>query len=259
MTTTPFPHLSPELLRLEGDALLFWGDARARMQALLDLLAVWDLGVSAALERALLRIDGAVTAGLTALNLSRDTRAVVRVDRYGRGWIGRVTVDGNIHLAIDQVRHYVVEERQPDRIAHTLIHESLHARAPAAATRGAEAARWKGYQEGMVEGLARIVTGEQAGMRVLDPAYDFYVAGFRALAAVAGLDTEELWRVRPGQVRERFAATVDAVRRRRGARALDAEQLRRLGGMGDRVFAGDRTRDPPDERALAQRWELALR
>jgi hypothetical protein len=114
----------------------------------------------------------------------------------------------------------------------------------------------------MVEGLARMVTGECAGMRVLDPAYDYYVAAYRALADVARLNVQELWRalwrVRPGQVRERFAATVDAARRQRGAPALDPGQLRRLTGMGDRVFAGDRSRDPADERALTQRWGLVL-
>jgi hypothetical protein len=154
-------------------------------------------------------------------------------------------------------------ERQPDRVVHTLMHESLHARAPAAPTRAAEAAQWKGYQEGMVEGLARLVTGAGAGLRVLDPSYDFYVASYRALAFVAALDVEELlralWQARPGQVRVRFAVAVDNLRQRRGVPALDAERLRRLGGMGDRVFAGDRSRDPPDERALVQRWELVLR
>jgi hypothetical protein len=242
---------------------MLWGDAEARTQVLLDLLAAWDRDDSAALGRALLRLDSAVTAGLAALGLGRDPGAAVRLDRYARGWIGRVAIDGTIHLDVDQVRHYVVEERQPDRVVHTLVHESLHARAPATPARGAEAAQWKGYQEGMVEGLTRIVTGDRAGMRVLDPAYDFYVAAYRALAVVARLDLEELWRAlwraRPGQVRERFAETVDAVGRRRGAPALDAGQLRRLGRMGDRVFAGDRFRDPPDERGLIQRWEAALR
>ncbi len=228
MNVDPYPHLSPELRRLTGDALLLWGDANARAWALLDIVAAWDRGDGGSLERAVPRLDGAVAAGLAALNLPRDPGAAVRLDRYGRGWIGRVTVDGTIHLDVDQVRHYVAEERHPDRIVHALVHESL----------------------------------ERAGMRVLDPAYDYYVAAYRALADAARLNVEDLWRalwhVHPGQVRERFAATVDAARRRGDAPALDAGQLRRLAGMGDRVFAGDRFRDLVDERALTQRWELAL-
>lgn len=263
MDAYSYPNLSSELRSLVGDALQLWGDADARRRALLNLLAAWDRGDRVALERALLRVDGAMAAGLVVLNLRRDPGVAVQLGSFGRGWIGRVGLDGDIRLDMDQVRHYLLEAREPDRVIHTLVHESLHARAPAAATRGAEASQWKGYQEGMVEGLARCVTSERAGMRVLDPSYSFYVASYRALAAVAGLDVEALWRalwrVRPGEVRAWFTASVNAARQQLGAATLSAEQHRRLGGIGDRVFAGSRSDDRPDERALVRSWEVAFR
>jgi hypothetical protein len=186
--------ISPELLSLVSDALPIWTSADIRERSLSDVLLAWDRGDYAGAHHALARLDRAVVAGLEALGLGRDPGAALRLDHYGRGWIGRVAIDGAILLDVEEVRHFVAVEHVPDRIFHTLVHESLHARAPATAMRGAEAAQWKGYQEGMVEGLARIVTGERAGIRVPDPAYDYYVAAYRALAAAAGLGTEELWR-----------------------------------------------------------------
>ncbi len=63
----------------------------------------------------------------------------------------------------------------PERIFHTWVHEALHARRPASPNRKTEYARWPGYEEGMVEGLARVATGLKAGMTVEAPSYEFYV------------------------------------------------------------------------------------
>jgi hypothetical protein len=68
--------------------------------------------------------------------------------------------------------------------------ERLRGSSPA---RGA-ASMWRGFEEGMVEGLARSVTGTAAGITVADPSYVYYVEAYRALARVAGIDAERLWR-----------------------------------------------------------------
>jgi hypothetical protein len=227
------------------------------------MVTAWQRGDAVGLDRALRRVDQAVTAALDLLKLPRGPGAIVQIGHYGRGWIGRVALDGGIRLDAEQVRHFVFEERQPDRIFHTWVHESLHARAPAAATRGAEAERWKGYEEGLVEGLARLVTASAAGVKLTGTSYEFYVASYRALASAVGVDVENLWRelwsAKPGEVRAHFSAMVDLVRQRHGAAALDGDQRRRLGLVGDRVMATERANDDPSEIVLARLWEAVFR
>lgn len=73
------------------------------------------------------------------------------------------------------------------------------------------------------------MTGTAAGITVADPSYGYYVEAYRALARVAGIDAERLWRalwlVRPGDVRERFAAAVDAMRLAAGMPSLGTHKV----------------------------------
>ncbi|MGH2354537.1 MAG: hypothetical protein ACRDI2_25505 [Chloroflexota bacterium] len=170
-TQYPYPHLAPELRRLWGDALTLWADAAERAGALAAMLAAWDSTNDAALRQRVRRVDDAVRAGLAALDLPRDPAADVRLVSRGRTWIGRVEPDGTILIEVERVR-YCLGLGMVDRIFHAWVHESIHARRLASSGRSAESAAWAGYEEGMAEGLARIVTDTKAHLAVHDRSYE---------------------------------------------------------------------------------------
>jgi hypothetical protein len=258
----PYPHLALPLRRLAGDALALWGNARERRRALEAIIAAWDAADVPARDAAVLRVDIAILAGLEALGLPRDPGSRVAVGSFGRSWIGRAAVDGTILLDVDWLRYGVIAISEPDRIFHTWVHESLHARRPSSAGRGPESAAWMGYEEGAVEGLARLVTGVQAGMDVKDPGYEHYVAAYRSLAQAGGFEPERLWRVlwahHPGEVRRHFGAAVGAARQERHALPLNPDQQSRLMAVADRVFASGRLNDRPNIAVLTRIWEVVF-
>lgn len=253
-------HLAPELRRLAGDALLLWADASERGQALNALVDAWSRADAAGLRATAARIDAAVAAGLEALRLPRDPGVRVDVGSYNRRWIGHVGADGTMAIDVDRVRRHLAAGGGPERIFHTWVHEALHARQPAAPTRSVEYASWPGYEEGMVEGLARVATGSKAAMAVEAPSYEFYVLAYRSLAVAADIDAERLWRLlwlqRPGDVRKGFATAVDALR---APNSTSPASRAHLTTVADRVFAADRYRDRPDAAVLARLWEAGLR
>jgi hypothetical protein len=249
------------LHRLASDARLLWSNRDARRQALLDLLAGWDRGGGVALQQVSGRIDRAVAAGLAAFRLPRDSGATYEIGHFGRGWIGHVTDDLKVQFDVEQVRYYVRTEQQPDRIFHTWVHESLHARAVPSAPRSVSS-MWRGYEEGMVEGLARTIA-TAAGLLVTDPSYGYYVEAYRALSSAGGFEAEHLWRalwrVPPGNVREHFAAVVNAVHRECGNPARMAPRPSQLRKVGDRVFAWGNAGNRADPPLLTRYWESAFR
>ena len=262
-TQHPYPHLAPELRRLGDDALLLWGDARERRHALMDMLAAWDAADVAALSAAVDRVDGAVAAALQALGLGREPGARVQVGGFGRRWMGRVAADGTIMIDLDRVRQHLTTGRHQDRVFRTWAHESLHARQPASATRFAEYASWPGYEEGLVEGLARLVAVAKAGMADEESPYDYYVEAYRSLAHAGNLDLERLWRGlwlhRPGEVRTNLAACVDRARNEQAHPSLTQGQRSRLMMVADRVFAGAHYGARTNAAVLARLWEAVFR
>ncbi|MGH2350067.1 MAG: hypothetical protein ACRDI2_21640 [Chloroflexota bacterium] len=254
--------MAPELRRLTGDALLIWGDARERREALAAIVAASDAADPVLQQATVRRIDSAVVEGLQALQLRRELGSEVQVGSFNRGWIGRVTPDGRILFDIDEMRHYVTVARQPDRIFHTWVHESHHARCPASLNRRSEYVNWPGYEEGMAEGLARVVTGTKAGMAVADLSYEYYVQAYRSLAVSAGFDVGGLWRALwlhpPGDVREHLVSIVDAGWRERTGETLNPTQRSRLRAVADRVFMPRRD-GGWDSAVLVRLWESVFR
>ena len=130
MDANPYPHLARELRSLAGDALLLWGDADARRQALLDVLAAWERGDHAWLDRAVRRLDGAVVAALQTVRLPRHPQSAVEVGAFNRNWIGRVAPDGRILIDLERVRQLVAAGGHPDRVFHALVHEMTQPQCP---------------------------------------------------------------------------------------------------------------------------------
>jgi hypothetical protein len=225
--------VGPELSTLRGDALRIWSDAGVRREALEAVVAAWDERLPD-LEARVHRVDEAVVAGLRALGLPRGDVRGVYLEATGRARAGRKLADCRIVLDGDVMRHVVLVQRQPDRAFRTWIHESLHARRAYHPAASSEYLRHPGYEEGMVEGLARFVTRDMAGMEVGDVSYDYYVAAYRALSIVVGAEPQALWRTlwtrRAGEARAAFVDAVDEFRRGVGGERPHRASPGRSGG-----------------------------
>lgn len=259
----PYPHLVPELQHLRGDALALWGDAVARRHAFEDLLDAWEAG-SIRLATAVERIDAAVVQGLEALGLPRDTLldpvSIVGTSPYEPA--GQKFADCRLHLSGTHMDRMVRTLGLPDDSARTWVHESLHARLAYAEDAAREHRPFKGYEEGMAEGLARLIVQEKAGMRPSEASYAYFVYAYRTLTGAFGIDVErlwrELWRFPVGRVRESFPDVVSRLAAERTAPLTSAQQGR-LRAVADTLFATSRMNQMPHEGALMAAWRTALR
>jgi hypothetical protein len=225
------------------------------------MLRAWEAG-DPSLRSAIQRVDNAVDVGLHALGFRRNVRDVV-IDDFGIGEAGYKHPDCTIHLAGNRLHEALVRERRPDKVFARWLHESLHGRLPFAPSAHEEYVSHRGYEEGLVEGLERLIAGGKAGMILYEEDYTFYLAAYRALATAFDLDLEPLWRAlwryAPGAIRAAFADTVDASQRELGRGALSEVQRRRIEAVADQVFDSRRWNWRPDEAMLVATWRIARR
>jgi hypothetical protein len=258
----PYPHLAPELRTLTGDALDLWGVAPRRREALLAILTAWEAG-SPELGARVARVDAAIEAGLRAVGLPRGPVRAVQVVEARGPWLGRKDPDCTLLIAGDAMRQVILRQAQPDATFRTWVHESLHARLPYAAGAGTEYRAAPGYEEGVAEGLARLVVHAGAGVPAVAGSFDYYVRAYAVLAQSIGVEAAVLWRAlweySAGAVRAALPSVVDRLRRASMGQGLDRAQRARLQGIADQVFRGARSRDEPDSRTLGTLWRLALR
>ena len=153
-----YPHLSPELRQLSSEALRLWGDGEARRQALVAVVDAWVAG-TAELSRAINHVDAAVAEGLGVLGLPRGPVRQVRIDTMRPGLNGQKLRDCTIVLVGEYLRTFVQVRQQGDPVFRTWLHESLHARQPYAPGASAEYRAFRGYEEGLVEGLTHEMLG----------------------------------------------------------------------------------------------------
>jgi hypothetical protein len=256
----PYPHLAPELRTLAGDALHLWGDAAERHRALAAILDAWETG-RPDLDALVARVDAAVVAGLAALGLPRGPVRAVRVVNAATRWLGQKVPDCTLLLAGDSLHQLLRSDAAPDAIFRTWVHESIHARQPYVPGARVEQRSARGYEEGMVEGLARFVTQQKAGMHPAGSSYAYYVQAYAALGRILNLEVEalwsRLWHYPTGNVRAAFVATVDdccGV-----ALGLTGAHHRRLQTVADTVFCSSRAGARPDPNALVDLWRTVLR
>jgi hypothetical protein len=99
----------------------------------------------------------------------------------------------------------------------------------------------------MVEGLARVLTRDRAGMSIFEASYNWYVAAYEVLAQVAGIQVETLWRAlwqHPcGTVRSALVEEIDDLRASLTAQRLTREQRGRLQALADQAFSATREQD----------------
>ena len=241
-----------------------WGDAEERASAIETVVGAWEAGDAAGLRAAITRVDRAVVEGLDALGLPRGPVAEIQIAAFGRNWLGRKHPDCRLMLDGHVMRQAVRALGRPDEVFRTWIHESLHGRQPYVVDPGSEQRRVPGYEEGMVEGLARIVTREKAAIRIVESSYDYYVRAYEALGAVVGVDAEqfwrELWRYPTGEVRSAMFDVADRVWQRAAGHRLTAAQRRRLQGVADQMFGPSRASvRAPDAGDLRAAWRVVFR
>jgi hypothetical protein len=254
--------LAPELWGLDPDALSIWADVAARQAAIEAIVQAWETGAPT-LASHVERVDHAVVAGLRLLDMPRGPVREVRVHAAGRGWAGRKDPGCAIHLDALAMRVSMRVLARPDSVFRTWVHESLHARQPYAAGAAGERSVAPGYEEGLAEGLARVVTRAKAGMRATGGTFDYYVAVYEVLAQVLEVNVEllwrELWQHPTGQVRAAFVDIVTAAYLRRGGRQRTAVDWGRLQSIADSHFRLDRARATADDGILRRLWNMVLR
>ena len=198
-------------------------------------------------------IDAAVVEILAAVGLPRGPINGLFVDSFNRGWSGRKVED--CRLLID-IRPFadLPELDRPDSLVKTWFHESLHPRLPYSSGFRQEWQEARGYEEGLAEGLARLITVNELGLQPIIAGHQYYVAAYRVLATVLRVDIaalwRALWRIPAGELRTAIMPSIERILDEDG-RALPSGQRRvRLTALCDLQFASARAAHQPDKRAM---------
>lgn len=257
-----YPHLAPELQRLTGDALRIWGSATVRQDAFERIVAALEEGGNG-FERVVGPLDAAVCAGLAALGLPRGGGVSFAAGDPGMRGTARLGLDRVFRLNPLSMRHVLHDLRQPGDLFRTWVHESLHGRLEDMIVSETEQRELQGYEEGMAEGLAQIVTHDRAGMEIRESSYHYFVVAYRALAAAMELDVERLWRrvwrLPRGRLRAGFVGALAELCRDTAGTTLTPAQRGRLQAQADRQFATQNATRQPNESVIAAQWRMAFR
>lgn len=253
--------LSPELRSLRGGAARLWRSPAERRRALEAIANALDHH-DPSLDSAVQRVDRAIVEALHALSLPRGPVHEVRLTDEQRAWAGIKYPDCSLVLDAGHLLQQLGQVGSPNSTFRTWIHESLHARQPFALHSALEQRRYRGYEEGMVEGLTRLIV-EKGALRPVLASYDYYVTAYRTMARTLGLTPErllrQLWTYPTGEVRVGLVEAVDSLQRDQLEGDLVAVDHARLRAIADTVFASDRIRYTANEEALNRLWLQALR
>lgn len=198
-------------------------------------------------------IDAAVVEILAVAGLPRGPINGPIVDDFNRGWFGRKVED--CRLLVD-IRPFadLSEAERPGTLVKTWIHESLHARLPYSAGFRQEWQEARGYEEGLAEGLTRLVAVEWIGLQPVLAGHQYYVVAYRVLAAVLKLDVEALWRalwrIPAGDVRAAFMPAIERILQEDGRASLSELRRVRIAALCDLHFSGARSAHQPDKSML---------
>lgn len=268
--------LAPELRALAPEHRDIWAHPEVRRQALQKIRDAYVAKDEASLAEAVKRVDDAITAGMAALGYPRGEVKGVGIEALQQNILGvkRASCQMRIgeELLLESLNptagrpaRYAYSGR-PDTPIRTWVHESLHGRKEFDRHFDREYRKYNGYEEGMVEGLARIITKNKAGMDPATPSYNFYAHAYAALAAELGVSHEELlkelWRYRPGLIRETFVGEIGILYERKRLEPLTDAQRSQLQTAADRLFRKQNVMRELDDRAraeIAATWKKALK
>jgi hypothetical protein len=216
-----FSHLSPDTLQLVQDA---------RFRAHLTTALLRSDPSSSEAAHARDTIDAAVVEILEAAGLPRGPINGLVVDRFGRSWYGRKTADCTLLIDAGTLS-LLPEADRSDSALRTWIHESLHARHPYSPGFDREWREHRGFEEGLTEGLTRLIVVDSLRLHPVVASYHFYVAAYRALARVLEVDVEQLWRAiwayPAGDISAMLLPIVERILMERGRASLTVAQRAR--------------------------------
>jgi hypothetical protein len=254
--------LSVDLQGLSASSRRIWEDPAERRRIVGAILVADPAGDIERLSAAMGEVDAAVTEALNLLGLPRGP-----IRRLTPAWVhhfaGRKTPDCDLQISLTSMRSIAALERGPDSILRTWVHESIHGRQPYADTHLTEYRTWSGYEEGLAEGLARLVVRGHAGLDPLEPAYNYHVAVYETLAEATGIEYESLlrtlWRQPAGGVREALLNAVDSGRRTQGLRSLTGNRRSQLAELADLLFRSANSARNPTPQVMLTLWRSRLR
>lgn len=257
----PHSRLTSELQALSEDARTLWEHAAARTDALQRVLAAIETGDAEKALQALARIDRAVVEALDLLGFSRGIRPTLLINPFGPPAF--TAASGELHVGTEWIRRNLNVHRNPDTTFRSWVQESVHLRQPFAETWLSEYRRYSGYEEGLAEGVALLVTCSKAG---LSPApnrtYASYVRAGELLAGSLRFSPEALyrtlWRLAPGEIREGFPNALNTALRTRKRPLLTEIQVMRLRDAADELFSSCHSGEAASDAAIIELWQRAL-
>jgi hypothetical protein len=254
--------ISDDLNDLSEASRALWTDAAERTRAIQEILDADAAGDGARLNSAFARIDAAVTEALRLLDLPRG-RIGQLIPSASQSIAGRKIPECDLEIGMPTMRAISGSDRGSDTTFRTWVHESIHARHPYADGHLSEYRVWIGYEEGLAEGLARIVVRGRAGLDPFQPTYNFHVAVYETLAEAAGVDYEDLlrllWRQPAGRVRAGLVDAIDEGRRARSLPALTDDQRDKLMVAADRQFMSENSVREPSRQVMLILWRSVFR
>jgi hypothetical protein len=249
-----------DVSRLSQPTLRLVQDAGYRARLTVDLLQLDPSSPEATSARD--TIDAAILEILVAAGLPRGPINGPIVERFGRGWFGRKTEDCSLLIDIGAF-DLLPEDRRPDSLIRTWLHESIHARQPYAPGFQAEWRDARGFEEGVAEGLTRQIVVDELKLRPVLSGYHSYVVAYQALARALEIDVEHLWRqfwtIPAGGIGQAFTVVLSQVLTTHRRVSLGALTGRRASALAALQFANRRGSDHPDLDALTAAWRQVLR
>lgn len=213
-------------------------------------------------DRSIRLVDTVVLEILDAVDLPRgpDVQGPF-VETLGRGWAGRKAPDCRIVIDAEAF-HDLEGVQRADSVLKTWLHESIHGRQPYALGFAEEWRLYRGFEEGLAEGLARAIASELELQPVL-AGFNYYVAAYQTLAGALNIPVEVLWRrlwqCRVGEVANGFSTAVADVIVDSGGDSPSSLQRARLFARARNIFGTHNSVQLPDEQLLLKTWHEVLR
>ena len=259
----PNTDLSLALQRLTGEAHRFWSDPAHRERLLRDIL---DIRGREARARALQAVDDGVTEGMAALGFPRaPIRSISLVTPSRPGIAGQKYSTCDLQIAYPVLKRELDSGGSPDAIVETWIHESVHGRHVNWGPNLHAEAAFRGFEEGLAEGITRLASRLARFVPGL-PTYGRFVQAYEELAFVLRVSPEtiyrRLYRLPNGSVMDAFISEIDAIRLGTGEPPLTTNQRARLEITARRLFARRHAEDTASSQwqaSIRQAWRRAVR
>jgi hypothetical protein len=182
------------------------------------------------------------------------------IEAVGNGWAGRKAPDCRIVFDIDAF-HSLEGVQRADSLLKTWFHESVHGRRPYAPGFAEEWRLYRGFEEGLAEGLARVIA-HRLGLQPLLASYNYYVVAYQTLASVLDVPVDEIWRglweYSAGEVALGFSEVIAGIMVRYGMAPQSRFQRARLFARARNLFSTQNTVQSPDGHVLLDQWREVL-